>query len=292
MSVLESALFNDDQFASLMRSPAESAKAIQARLDMISPDICHKVGPAALTTQNWLVYTDTALGYLKNPEHGNVPDSLFTFMNYFPNGARILDIGCGTGRDAMFMGTRDAQMRKNFMKRLKAGKDQVTRFGIPKKSFHTIGLDRAGPMLSCATSIYGSFADDTGTSSLLWLEGDMHDLRTDRLQFFDGAWSSAALFMHTPREYIAQSLCSVRDVLRNKGILGVSYINNPEGLPYDNLRYSRTGEIKYFSRPTATEIIAEAERQGFSLILHELSDLEMGGTVTKDFFITQFFQKV
>ena len=120
----------------------------------------------------------------------------------------------------------------------------------------------------------------------------MHDINPcGWFNVFDGVWSSAALFMHTPKACVESALTAVHRAVRQGGIFGVSYVNNALGLSYDDLRYSRTGAIKYFSRPDPELIAMMAHFVGLELVETQYSDLEMAGAVKENFFITQFFRK-
>lgn len=270
---------------------------IQSALNGIATAVCQEVGPDVLVEHMRIVYDKTANTYSTNPEHKYIPDALLTFMGCCPDNAHVLELGCGFGRDAVFMALRDKELRKEFMGRVKDGKTALERFGLPTKSFRVVGVDYATSMELAAdrfAQAHGLSTDPNDFPDTVFLGGiDMHALCAKFYwgKLFDGVWSSAALFMHTPQALISPALEGVAKVLRHGGIFGVSYANNSTSLPYDNLRYSRTGEVKYFSRPTAQEIMIAAEASGFVLCQEEYSDLEMGGATKKDFFVTQFFQR-
>jgi SAM-dependent methyltransferase len=290
---LEKALAENMEYA-FVRGKGGSLQEIQHVLDMIATDICGSVGADALAEHVRVVYEETAGAYASNLEHANIFDALLTFMGYLPNDAKVLDLGCGSGRDAVFMALKDAEKRKAFMLRVKDGKTTLERFGVPQKSFRVIGVDPSLQMVVHAKRLataYGFAVHHEEHPCLLFLPGvDLYYIRSGAHRF-DGIWSSAALFMHMPKGFVGSSLVSAHAILKPKGILGVSYANNSAGLPYDNLRYSRTGGIKYFSRPTPTAIVVAAEASGFLLREELLTDLEIAGEVKKNFFITQIFQK-
>ncbi|OGZ05743.1 MAG: hypothetical protein A2845_01180 [Candidatus Lloydbacteria bacterium RIFCSPHIGHO2_01_FULL_49_22] len=297
MTKLEERLFANVDYA-FLRSVSGSPAEIQAVLDRISDMLCDDIDPIQLLAHNRVVYEETALQYAQNTEHEHIPDALIAFMNKLRNNDMVLDIGCGTGRDAVFMAISDRTLRKCFMGRMKDGKAAHERFGIPRKSFFALGIDASPGMVRSATA----FAEAHGLTrrggeapraEFLCEIADMHFLRTVETVegLFDGVWSSAALFMHTPQQCIAPALEGVAHVLRRGGVFGVSYFNSPIGVSYNNLRYSRTGEIKYFSRPQSAQIVLAAESAGLCLIEESLSDLEMAGTLKKDFFISQLFRK-
>lgn len=293
---LEAALLEDAEFVRLKTANAK-AETIQERLDEIAAEVCASVGPDALVAHMRVVYDKTEDAYSANPEHKHVPDALLTFIGYCSDKDYVLDLGCGFGRDATFMALRDWELRQEFMGRMKNGKTAFERFGLPQASVRVVGVDHSKAMELTADQFaeaHGLNIDhnDPPTDTIFIGGVDMHRL-TDPLwsKLFDGVWSSTALFMHTPQTLVHPALMGVAKVLRHGGIFGVSYANNTAGLPYDNLRYSRTGEIKYFSRPIPREVTAIAESLGFVLSTEQFDDLEMAGKVQKDFFITQFFRK-
>lgn len=292
---LEAELFNNSQYW-FVRSIGGSPSEIQTTLDAIATEVCQEVGPAALVAHMRTVYDKSAEAYKGNPEHLHVPDVLLTFMNYLSDGEYVLDLGCGYGRDAVFMALRDWKLRQEFMGRMKDGRTAFERIGLPTKSFRVAGIDASVKMESAANQLaqaHGLHIAPLSSADTIFLGGvDMHDLQSICSDgMFDGVWSSAALFLHTPQAFIQPALEGVARALRSGGIFGVSYANNLAGLPYDNLRYSRTGEIKYFSRPTPAKITRVAHDCGLALFQQDFSDFEMSGKVQKDFFATQFFQK-
>ena len=48
-------------------------------------------------------YNDNAKLYLSSIENANISDQLLVFLNHIPTGGKILDGGCGTGRDSLYM---------------------------------------------------------------------------------------------------------------------------------------------------------------------------------------------
>lgn len=298
MTRLEEVLSEDTEFARLKAANAPAGE-VQKRLDEIATEVCRKVGDDELMWHMVIVYNETAATDAKSPEHGNVPDALLTFMNYIPDGARVLDIGCGFGRDSVFMALRDSEKRQQFMGCMKDGKTALERFGVPGRSFHVTGIDSSSTMMAHASIFAEQYGFDPGygsrwglPSSVCFAERmDMYHLRGDRLGRFDGIWSSSALFMHTPEALMRPAMGNVAALLKKDGVFGVTYARNTKVVPHDNLRYSRTGEIKYFSRPLPWEVITYAEAVGFVHCEEEFSDRVVGDTVQKDFFITQFFEK-
>ena len=288
---------NENMHYAFIRASVIPAE-IQKVLDRVGNRVCVDLDPLALIEHNRIVYEETAHQYTQNVEHGYIPDALLSFMKKLHNDDTVLDIGCGSGRDAVFMALRDRARRKRFMGRMLNGKTTYERFGVPSKSFFTLGIDASPSMIRSAIALaetngFTYRGPEAPRAEFLCEIADMHMLSSVETAeaLFDGVWSSAALFMHTPKEFIKPALEGVAHVLAENGIFGVSYVNVAPGTQYNNLRYSRTGEIKYFSRPQSAHIIAAASTVGLRLIEESFSDLDMAGKVKKAFFITQLFQK-
>jgi len=299
LTELENALAENLDFV-FVRCCGGSHKEIQDVLDTIATDVCRRVAPRALVEHMRVVYDETAKTYAENSEHLYVPDALLSFMSAdFPTKgeASILDLGSGFGRDAVFMALNDPELRKQFLGRKKDGKTALERLGMPSRSFSVIGVDASPNMAIEAGHFATKYGPPDGTHLSATLPSfiggvDMHDINPcGWFNVFDGVWSSAALFMHTPKACVESALAAVHRAVRQGGIFGVSYVNNASGLSYDNLRYSRTGAIKYFSRPDPELIAMMAHFAGLELVETQYSDLEMAGEVKENFFITQFFRK-
>lgn len=54
-------------------------------------------------TDNIQFYNDNAKLYVNSIENANISDQLQRFLDYIPVGGKILDGGCGTGRDSLHM---------------------------------------------------------------------------------------------------------------------------------------------------------------------------------------------
>lgn len=299
LTELEQALAENMDYA-FVRATGGSPKEIQDVLDTIATDVCRRVGPHALIDHMRVVYDETAHAYAENTEHLSVPDALLSFMNAdFPTKEEpsILDLGCGFGRDAVFMSLCDGELRKQFLGRTKDGKTALERFGVPTQTFSVIGVDVSLAMAAEADQFALKHGLWSGkhfpVPDLSFIGGvDMHNIDPcGWFSVFDGIWSSAALLLHAPRECVGVALTAISRALQSGGVFAVSYFNNASKLSYDNLRYSRTGRVKYFSRPDPELIAMMAHFAGLELEEAEYSDLEMNGVVQENFFITQFFRK-
>ncbi len=133
----------------------------------------------------WNVYYDQALG---------------SFCSRLRPGARLLDLGCGPGRDVELLSTR---------------------------GYDVIGLDRSQGMLREAQRrVGGAFAG-----------ADMRKLPLASASL-DGVWLCASL-LHLPRADALPTMTEIRRVLQDRGVLYVSVLQG-EGArwtDHNGLRY-------------------------------------------------------
>lgn len=276
---------------------ARNSDDIQKNIDAITEEICAKLKPEDILAHTKAVYDTTALIYVAQEDHRMIIPELLDFMELpeLPHGSRVLDLGCGPfARDTLFLANMNHRLRAVFMGRRKNGLPLSIERTPPQRAYCVTAVDGSPVTLDMAEfnfveSVKILVQDDIMFTPSFEL-ADMHDLSSVQ-GVFDGVWSCAALFTHTPRALIPSALCSVARVLVPKGVFGVSYPCGKEGMSYNSLLVSRTGRIKYFSRPTPEHIAREAQIAGFKLIRQTSGDLDRDGAITKDFFVTQFFQK-
>ena len=265
----------------------------QRILDEITEEILSRLTPEDILSHSLEIYNETAEHYLAAPEHQNIIDELVLFMNLneLPSGSSIIDLGCGFGRDALFMSCPNPDFRKEQMKRVSNGKTTLERYPVPNKYFYVLGVDNCRKMIGSADDkkkrIRGNFY-----SSPLFAVYDIH--RLDELSLFpvDGIWSCASLFTHTPMVLVPKILKFIKGILRSGGIFAVSYTQGFQECSYNKLLLSRTGRIKYFSQPMASAIENEARKFGLKLIYQSQDNFDREGKlVARNLFATQFFQK-
>ncbi|MBI2121888.1 MAG: class I SAM-dependent methyltransferase [Candidatus Sungbacteria bacterium] len=295
MSLLEK-LVQEHPLSADMES-AETIEAKQAVLDTITPDVMRQLEsqPHEICHHMAAVYTKTVDEYLKTKHNRDIIDELAPFMDMLPNGAGVLDVGCGPGRDTLFMSVADQNFRLDWMGRERDGKTTREKYAVPKKVFKVVGIDVSEGMLERANKRRLALEDllllDPFEVYPFFLYADMHAFVGGMLQGFDGIWSCTSLFTHTPYGLLETAMNSVSQALKSGGIFFASYTNGRGG-KYDNLRVSRTGEIKYFSQPDPDEIKALAGKFGLILTQESFSDFELNGKVIKkDLFASQFFRK-
>lgn len=270
--------------------PVEERQEI---LDDLTPIILRHVSPQDLLDHNQKVYDVTAKQYKENPHNPDVIDEIITFMSMLPSGARVLDVGCGFGRDTCFMATNNQQNRLSVMKRSdKNGRKTCDKFPAPDKKFEMIGIDTSPIFLQHAqehAKVWGL--------SLVFIYGDMHNIEINGLggctEYFDGVWSCTALFTHTPWVLLEPAIVSATRVLKPGGIFFASYTNGlADGGRYDRLLVSSTGHVKYFSQPDPSDIARIAKKYGLRLLEQIFSDfIGRDGVVKENLFVSQFFKK-
>lgn len=112
------------------------------------------------------------------------PKFIDTFMGKFDMCAKILDVGCGTGRDAaMFLG---------------AGMDPV---GIDASEGMVKECVSRGVVASVQDFCDIGFCDDT----------------------FDGAWAYTSL-VHCPKERVQEPLSEILRVVKSNGVVGIAML--------------------------------------------------------------------
>jgi len=112
------------------------------------------------------------------------PPLLIEWLRCLPAGARLLDLGCGGGRDA-----GDLAQRGHCM----------------------VGVDRTSALLSAGRRRYGS---------LPLVRADFRDLPFQAMSF-DGLWAAASL-MHLPKSDARRVLSEMRRLVRSGGFFAAT----------------------------------------------------------------------
>jgi len=105
---------------------------------------------------------------------------------YFRPSGKILDLGCGIGRDSAW---------------------------LKKNNFHAIGVDASKGMLEQGRKLY---------PHIDFVCDQLPDLETFSDNQFDGVFCSAVV-MHLPQEQIARAMLNIMRILRKQGVALISY---------------------------------------------------------------------
>ncbi|MBI2035639.1 MAG: class I SAM-dependent methyltransferase [Candidatus Liptonbacteria bacterium] len=269
-------------------------EATQAKLDAATPRIMEMLSPEEINGHVLQVYDETCGAYVKTPHNQGIIGELIEFMDKLPDGAEVLDIGCGPGRDALFMALNDVDFRFSQMKRVQNGKMIINVHPIPTKTLKAYAMDNSIEMIGEAMGWRAELNNIAGKNYIsksrypFFFLGDIYNDLSTYLPYgckmgkFDGAWSCAALFTHTPKGMIDAALKNVSAALKNGGVFFTSYTTRPpETGGYDKLLISSTGRIKYFSHPTPDEIARPARKLGLKLTSESQNDI----------FVSQFYVK-
>lgn len=263
----------------------------QAVLDDITSDTIKLLSPKDIVEHTSEVYGATVSEYDANPHTKQVITELLYFMNFLKEGNTVLDIGCGTGRDTLFMSCKDIGFRESLIK-----ESTLKNYVVPEHALRVLSIDISSKMLLKAIEKLVDLKSENIDTAYAphFHVNDMHRLISlPEYSRFHGIWSCTALFTHTPRELMDSAMRDVAGLLCEDGIFFTSYTSGRPDGRYDKLLLSSTGRIKYFSQPDPKEIRSLAEKYGMELTHQTLDDYVIDGKVIKeDLFASQFFRKV
>lgn len=142
-------------------------------------------------------------------------------------GAKLLDVGCGPGRDSAYLASR---------------------------GFDVIGVDYSKQMIGKAEALH------KGIPHLSFKTMDMRNL-TFGNGFFDGVWAAASL-LHIPKKALPSVLTGIHRVLRKGGILFVSVMKGAGEKFTVETKYARPIE-RFFTFFGQMEIQSYLKKAGF-----------------------------
>ncbi|OGY63715.1 MAG: hypothetical protein A3I89_03625 [Candidatus Harrisonbacteria bacterium RIFCSPLOWO2_02_FULL_41_11] len=298
MTKLEEIVLISLKLQSLNELTSLNRKEAQERLDSITPQAMELLTSKDVVSHMQNAYSLTVPEYLANPHNQYIIDELIEFMGLLPEGAFVLDLGCGPGRDTIFMSCKNNDFRLSQMKGETNGKKTADKYSIPQNALRVAGLDQSPEMITKA-ELAVQFLENSGKQFVykpIFSVGDMHNFSSLNMitykPLFSGIWSCAALFTHTPLELLDVALHSVSSSISQDGIFFVSYTNGQATGIYDKLLLSSTGIIKYFSQPNPKQITDIAERYNLYLEKEKFNDFEVNGVIKKkNLFVSQFFRK-
>ena len=301
MTKLEEAVLKQLSLESLGQLHNLDPKEAQARLNKLTQNVISEMTPSDILNHMENVYNETVIEYVSNPHNQGIVDELIEFMDLLPWGATVLELGCGPGRDALFMSCPDKDFRLSLMNRLRTrdNKTVAEKYLVPEIVLRVTGIDQSKSMITACLEALMSLKT-VGMSPAYepqFLIADMHDLHSlpPKLieERFNAVWSCTALLVHTPHSLIHPTLQQISDILMPNGVFFISYIREQAAGKYDNLLLSSAGPIKYFSQPDPEKIAEIAKEYELSLEQQTFSDMEVNGQIKKkDFFVSQLFRKM
>jgi len=172
-------------------------------------------------------YNKTAQQYAQNVANLQKTNSIASFASLLPINALVLDMACGSGRDAKI---------------------------FSEKGFNVTGVDLSEEMLKIA-------AQNCPNAKFRLM--DIRQLNFDN-QYFDGVWACAAL-LHIPKREIPPLISGVSRVLKRGGIFYI-IVKEGDGERFvKDERYG--GDImKFYSYFKSGELEAILNERGFDMV--------------------------
>jgi len=157
------------------------------------------------------------------------------FLSHIPEYGRILDAGCGPGRDARIFSELD---------------------------YEVTGIDFSSALLDIARET---------APRAHFLEKSLEDLSIFPSASFDGVWANASLH-HIAKQQLSGVFIEMHRILQPKGILYVSVkMGIGESLEPDQ-RYG--GVPKYWAYYSETEMVDLLKRNGFEILNIEINQIQ------------------
>ena len=184
-------------------------------------------------------YNENADAYYDRTIHSNMEEQYRFFQKYVPTGVRILDFGCGSGRDTKYF--RDC-------------------------GYNVTAIDGSEQMCKKAESYTGINVRQ------------MNFLDLNDREIYSGIWASASL-LHIPKKDLPRMLAKLRKALTRDGILYVSFKEGTfegmrDGRYYSDLTegalfnlVNTVGGLKIIAAKTFTEIRDQEEVKWVSAIV-------------------------
>jgi SAM-dependent methyltransferase len=152
-------------------------------------------------------YDDNAIEFFINTKDANMENLYKLFLKYIPKGGKILDLGCGSGRDTKyFLG----------------------------KGYDVVAVDGSIEMVKLSTEYTGK-----KTLHMTFQEIDFEEE-------FDGIWACASL-LHVRRDEISSILYKIYHALKPNGVLYSSFKYGDKEEYRDDGRFFNYYDEKSFS---------------------------------------------
>lgn len=183
-------------------------------------------------------YSDNAEEFANRYESVSVSQQLKLFLKYLPAGGRILEIGCGSGRDAAF---------------------------LLDQGFDVTAVDASNKLLSLAAKYHPQLQGKLYKASAPFSES--YPFMNKK---FDGA-VSMAMIMHLSDASFSRFLSQLANLVKPNGILFLSSSAGRTGL-----NNKRDPKQRLYIERSLDSIAKFASREGFSL-LHTHTDHDLFG---------------
>ncbi|MCP3683454.1 MAG: methyltransferase domain-containing protein [bacterium] len=149
-----------------------------------------------------------------------IPTETLEFMSNIPKNGKILDIGCGFGRDCKV---------------------------FSENGFSVVGVDLSENMIDAAKGLNG-------------VKFTVMDLRNLKFQknYFNGAWANAVL-LHIRKKDIKKVLLGIHNVLKKGSILFISVKEGTKEVLLKDSRYDDLPKFyAYYKKKELTELLKHA----------------------------------
>lgn len=174
-------------------------------------------------------YDKNAAQYAKTALEHAAYDQILEFLNLIPRGGKILDAGCGSGRDTSI---------------------------FVEKGYEAVGIDLSVGLLNEAKKSY---------PKVDFIKGNLLDLPFSD-QYFDGVWVHTSLLHFETVGEVKKALGEFKKVLKEKGILHVlvkSQTGNQKTAVVSDAYSKHDRFFQYFTKEELDTLLKEA---GFRIL--------------------------
>lgn len=147
-------------------------------------------------------YDQNARSFFSQTVAADMSEAQNRFLHYVPRGGRILDAGCGSGRDAK---------------------------AFAERGYEVEAFDASAEMVRMSSEHTGLPVQQMTFEQVHW---DKH---------FDGIWASASL-LHVPRSDLTHIIAKLRQALKRDGILYLSFKYGTDEREKDGRRFTDMDE--------------------------------------------------
>lgn len=185
------------------------------------------------------VYEDPEIiaGFWERTKDFAMKKQLNDFISLIGSRGKILDLGCGAGRDSRI---------------------------LAEKGYEIVGIDYSNEMLKSARKLHGDL------KNIHFRKMDMRKLDFKN-RVFDGVWASASL-LHIPKKEIPKVLREVRRVLKPNGYFFVAVKKGEGERMVASEKYGKPME-RFFSFFEVEELRSFLERANFEVVNKQMETI-------------------